>query len=199
MGHQTVQPPRHKAIVSLPYHRGTSEIISQALRKADVGNVSSNKNSLRTQLVHLKDPVPHTHKSSVVYHISCAGSVNKPCVATYIGETERSMDTRLREHHNKAKSQVRPLTDEYASAVGQHARTTGHHFRPEDVTYLDKESDKMARGIKEAIYTRALDPSLNKGGGLRYLLPPTYIISTTIRPPKPPPPRPALQDPAPCL
>jgi hypothetical protein len=63
------------------------------------------------------------------------------------------MDTRLKEHHNKAKNQIKPLTDEYASAVGQHARTTGHHFRPEDVTYLDRESDKMARGIKEAIYT----------------------------------------------
>jgi hypothetical protein len=61
-------PPRHKATVSLPYHRGTSEIISMALRKTDVGIISSNKNSLRTQLVHLKDPIPHTHKSTVVYH-----------------------------------------------------------------------------------------------------------------------------------
>jgi hypothetical protein len=74
--------------------------------------------------------------------------------------------------------------------VGQHARTTGHHFRPEDITYLDRESNKMARGIKEAIYTRTLDPVLNRGGGLRYILLPTYdtIINTTIRPPKPPPP-----------
>jgi hypothetical protein len=98
----------------------------------------------------------------VVYHIACAGNINDPCAATYIGETERSMDTRLKEYHNKAKSQVRPLTDEYASAVGQHACTTGHHFRPEDITYLDRESDKMARGIKQAIYTCALDPPSTK-------------------------------------
>jgi hypothetical protein len=100
------------------------------------------------------------------------------------------MDTRFREHHNKAKSNIRPPTGEYASTVGQHARTTGHHFCPEDITYLDRESNKMARGINEAIYTRALDPVLNRGGGLRYILPPTYntIINTTIRPPKPPPP-----------
>jgi hypothetical protein len=66
--------------------------------------------------------------------------------------------------------------------VGQHARTTGHHFRPEDITHLERESDKMARGIKEAVYTRAPDPVLNKGGGLRYILPPTYdtIINATI-------------------
>jgi hypothetical protein len=76
------------------------------------------------------------------------------------------------------------------NGVGQHARTTGHHFRPEDVTCLDRESDKLARGIKEAIYARALTPDLNKGGGLRYILPPTYdtVINATIKPPKPPPP-----------
>jgi hypothetical protein len=97
------------------------------------------------------------------------------------------MHVRLKEHHNKVTLQN---SDEYASAIGQHARTTDHHFRPEDVTYLARESNKMARGIKEAIYARALDPSLNRGGGLRHLLPHTYdsIISATIRPPKPPPP-----------
>jgi hypothetical protein len=35
-----------------------------------------------------------------------------------------------------------------------------HHFRPEDITYLAREGNKMAHGIKEAIYVRALDPPL---------------------------------------
>jgi hypothetical protein len=137
--------PKHKATVSLPYHRGTSEIISRALRKANIGTTSSNKNSLGTQLVHLKDLIPHIYKSTVVYHAPCAGNINDPCSATYVGETERSMDIRLREHHNKAKL---PLSDDYTSAIGQHARTTDHHFRPEDITYLAREGNKMARGIK---------------------------------------------------
>jgi hypothetical protein len=143
--------------------RGTSKIISRAFRKADVGIVFSNKNSLRTQLVHLNDPIPHTHKSSVVYHAPCAGNNNDPCIATYIGETERSLHVQLKKHHNKV---TLPNSDEYASAIGQHARTNDHHFRLEDVTYLARESNKMAHGIKEAIYARALDPLLNRGGGL---------------------------------
>jgi hypothetical protein len=150
-------------------------MVGRAFRKADVGVVAINKNSLRTQLVHLKDPVLYTHKSSVVYHIPCAGSNTNLCDVTYIGETERSMDTRFKEHHSKSKSKIEPLTDKYASPVGQHARTTGHHFCPEDVTYLDRESDKLARGIKEAIYTRALNPALNKGGGRTSIHPPGYI------------------------
>jgi hypothetical protein len=107
-----IAAPKHKATISLPYHRGRSEIVSRALRKADVGTTSKNKNSLRTQLVHLKDPIPHIHKSTVVYHAPCAGNTNDPCSATYVGETERSKDTRMREHHNKAKL---PLSDDFAS------------------------------------------------------------------------------------
>jgi hypothetical protein len=80
-------------------------------------------------------------------------------------------------HHNKAKTDVRPPTGEYASAVGQHARTTGHHYRPEDVTYLDRESNKMAQGIKEAIYIRALNPDLNIGRG-QYALPEVDILAS---------------------
>jgi hypothetical protein len=98
------------------------------------------------------------------------------------------MATRFKEHHLKTKVDGR--TDEYDSPVGQHARVTKHHFRPEDVTYLDRESDKRARGIKEAVYARALKPDLNKEGGLRYVLPTTYdtLLKNSIRPPKPPPP-----------
>jgi hypothetical protein len=146
---------KHRATISLPYHRGTSEIISRAFRKADMGIISTNRNSLCTQLIDLKDSIPHTHKSSVIYYAPCAGNTNDPCIATYIGETERSMRVRLKEHHNKVTLQN---SDEYTSAIGQHARTTNHHFRAENVTYLARESNKIARGIKEAIYARALDP-----------------------------------------
>jgi hypothetical protein len=110
-----------------------------------------------------RTPIPHTHKSTVVYHAPCAGNINDPSTATYIGETERSMHIQLKEHHNKV---TLPLSDENASAIGQHTYTTDHHFRPEDITYLAREGNKMACGIKEAIYAHALDPPLNRGGGL---------------------------------
>jgi hypothetical protein len=70
------------------------------------------------------------------------------------------MDVRLKEHHNKAKLQ---LSDDYASAIGQNARITGHHFRLDDVTYLARESNKIARGIKKTIFACALDPPTQQG------------------------------------
>jgi hypothetical protein len=65
------------------------------------------------------------------------------------------MDVHFKELHNKSKL---PNSDVYASAIGQHIWESVHHFRAEDIRYLDSESNKMARGIKEAIYTRDLDP-----------------------------------------
>jgi hypothetical protein len=90
------------------------------------------------------------------------------------------MSVRFKEHHNRMKM---PDFDDHASPIGQHARTSGHHFRPGDISYLAKESNKITRGIKEAIFARALDPLLNRGGGLR----PTSM-TPFFPPPKPPPP-----------
>jgi hypothetical protein len=164
-----------------------SEMIGRSLCRAELGIITNNKNSLRSQLVHLKDRIPHTHKSSVVYHAPCAGQPNSPCSARYVGETERAMNVRFKEHYNWMKLLD---SDEYTSPIVKHARTSGHHFRPDDITYLAKEGNKIARGIKEAIYTHALDPPLNRGGGLRHYLPHIYdtVLSTTVRPPSLHPP-----------
>ena len=47
----------------------------------------------------------------------------------------------------------------------QHAKEKGHHFRRQDVTILDHEQDWVRRGIREAIYIRALSPSINIDAG----------------------------------
>jgi hypothetical protein len=191
-GPATITPPttatqKPKTTLFLPYFRGISEPITRAMRKADVGTIPMNKNSLRHQLVHLKDKLPKEDKSGVIYYAPCAGTTNVSCDARYIGETERAMSVRFKEHHNRQKL---PNSDEYQSAIGQHQRDTNHYFRQSDITYLDTEANKFSRGIKEAIYARALDPTLNRGGGLRHDLPHDYdrIIQSTIHHPKPPPP-----------
>jgi tartrate dehydratase beta subunit/fumarate hydratase class I family protein len=61
-------------------------MINRAMRKAEVGTISISKDSIHHQLVHLKDKLPHTAKSTVVYHAPCAGKPNEPCDARYIGD-----------------------------------------------------------------------------------------------------------------
>ena len=57
-----------------------------------------------------KDKIPNLSKSNVVYEVTCPG-----CSATYIGKTERRLQTRLAEYTNPTKS-----------AIGQHFHNCEH-------------------------------------------------------------------------
>ena len=93
----------------------------------------------------------------MVYHIPCAGARSTPCSGTYVGETERTASARFQEHTSTATNAL----GMYKSAMLEHARENCHHFRRNDVTILSNESDWIRRGIKEAIYIKALSPSIN--------------------------------------
>ena len=54
--------------------------------------------------------------------------------------------------------------------LGIHTRETGHSFNNKDFHILDKEEQWHRRGIKEAIWKRVEQPSLNKKGGLPHNL-----------------------------
>ncbi|KAI8496080.1 hypothetical protein Bbelb_259220 [Branchiostoma belcheri] len=123
--------------------------------------------TLRQLLVAPKDKTPKEEKCGVIYHISCQGNTNGgPCRETYIGETERSLKTRFLEHRRPGS---------VASEVSQHIHieSPGHTVDLEGVRILDTEQDYFKRDIKEAIYIRALQPSLNRDGG-RYRLQTTF-------------------------
>ena len=69
----------------------------------------------------------------------------------------------------------RPTTIEAQnSAVFNHLRSSGHSFDLGDVKILDKEENWSRRGIKEAVWERIESPSLNKKGGLRFVLSHTW-------------------------
>ena len=92
----------------------------------------------------------------MVYKINC-----EDCPASYVGETERSLGKRVKEHDGKS------------SAVAKHMQTEGHQFNKDAVEIVDIEGDWFRRGVKEAIQIRQLNPSLNQDRG-RHFLPPVY-------------------------
>ncbi|KAI8510545.1 hypothetical protein Bbelb_114610, partial [Branchiostoma belcheri] len=77
--------------------------------------------------------------------------------------------TQLRREHRRPSS--------VASEVSQHIHieSRGHTVDLEGVRILDTEQDYFKRGIKEATYIRALQPSLNRDGG-------RYRLQTTFEP-----------------
>jgi len=90
---QMRQESNPTATVTIPYVRGTSEAIRRVLAPLDIRTQFHPTTTLRRLLVHVKDPVPMEMTTGVVYQIGC-----QDCAATYVGQTGRSLSTRIKEH-----------------------------------------------------------------------------------------------------
>ena len=80
------------------------------------------------------------------------------CNEEYIGESSRTFEERFKEHQ-KAPS---PIFD--------HFNTTGHSISVEHFNIVGREDQNLKRAIKEALYIRVNNPSLNRNVG-KYHLP----------------------------
>ena len=102
-----------------------------------------------------KDKHPMMKKSGVIYSYKC-GRVD--CDEEYIGESSRTFGERFKEHQ-KAPS---PIFD--------HHTITGHDISVEHFNIVGREENNVKRAIKEALYIRVNNPSLNRNVG-KYHLP----------------------------
>ena len=121
-----------------------------------------------------KDPASKENMVGPVYKIKC-----EECEATYVGETERSLKSRFNEHWRPSST-----TSEVSKHI--HIEHPEHSVELENTEILTTESRWFERGVKEAIYVRALNPSLNRDGG-RYNLPPVWdnIIKKRVKTDRP--------------
>ena len=102
----------------------------------------------------------------------------------YVGETERTVASRLSEHFSTARISG---TSTLKSAVMAHAREENHHFRRSDFSVLSSgDQNWHNRGVKEAIFIRALQPTINRDQG-RHLLPPNFdaLLQQHVKRPNP--------------
>ena len=79
------------------------------------------------------------------------------CNEEYIGESARNFAERFKEHQ-KAPS---PIFD--------HSYITGHNININNFTIVGREDQNLTRAIKEALFIRVNDPSLNRNIGKYYL------------------------------
>ena len=112
-------------------------------------------NTLRTLLVKLKDKDNKLQKSGFIYHFKCP---NIKCTDDYIGESGRAFGDRIKEHLKAS------------SPIHQHSNTTGHPISQDCFRIIDKEAQETSRNIKEAMFIRVKEPSLNRRLGKYQLL-----------------------------
>ena len=172
---ETSDKERSKKIpVVIPYIKGFSEQIRWVLGKYGIPTYFKPTNTLPQLLVKSKDPIDKENVVGHVYKIKC-----EECEATYIGETERSLKARFGEHW-------RPSSTTLEVAKHIHTDQPEHTVELDNTEILTTEPIWFEQGVKEAIYIRALNPSLSRDGG-RYNLPPVWdsIIKKRVKAERP--------------
>ena len=96
-----------------------------------------------------------TKQSNIMYWYKCGRPV---CDDEYIGESARTFEERYRKHLKAP------------SSIFEHNNATGHKTSVENFKIIGREGHGMARIIKEAIYVRVNNPTLNRNIG-KYKLP----------------------------
>ena len=139
--------------IFLPYIKGTTDKLSKTLGKRGFKVLFTPPNSIRKMVDSLKDPIEPTHFKGV-YSIPC--SCNKP----YIGETGRSIGTRLKEHGADLRH------DRYKrSALAEHAHLTQHQICLENAVVVAREDNIAKRKIREKIEINMAMDCLNRDDG----------------------------------
>ena len=132
------------ALVHIPYYKGTSEKIRRIGNKFNIQTSFSSRNTLRSQIVNTKPMDMIQRTKECVYNIPCG-----ECDFSYIGETGRPLDIRLKEHiRNVTRGDGSPTP----SKVVEHAWDFVHKFNWTDARILTKEPHWKKRKIKEAAY-----------------------------------------------
>lgn len=107
------------------------------------------QNRLDRYIRTLKDPLFKQKKNDVVYRINC-----KNCNASYVGQTGRQLQTRIKKH--RRINQVNTNT-----VVNEHKLTNGHNFDWNGVQILNVERSWHKRIISEMIHIKNQTLSIN--------------------------------------
>ena len=141
----------------IPYVSNVSEKIRRVCKEFNIFTVFRSSRTLRSYLSRVKDKIPSTMNSSVIYKIPCS------CGKVYIGETARRLEQRLAEHHDACIK-----GDERKSAIAEHAWTRHHNILWDEATVIDRAHNLWERKIKEAIHIQLvpMDGKFNRDVGL---------------------------------
>ena len=138
--------------ISVPYFPGLSESYKKIFKYMPIQVCFKGVNTLKSMLMHPKDKISNDQKKDLVYHWECKAD---GCNSSYIGETSRALDERVKEHSKST-----------TLAILKHCKDL-HHPLPSilDFNIIDKDPSQITRKAKEAIHIRRLDPSLNRNIG----------------------------------
>ena len=145
----------NRTFITVPYNKGISESFKNICKRYGIQVHFKSGKMLRDELVAPKDKDHITKTSGIIYRFKCD---RLECEEEYIGETSITFGERFKEHM-KAPS---PIHD--------HSNITGHTTSLEKFSIVGRKEQNLSKLIKESMFIRVNNPSLNMNIG-KYNLP----------------------------
>ena len=156
---QTTTAPRGRPSMGhmvIPYVQGLGESIKHTCSRYGIQTHFKGNRTLKQMLVKPKDKDPKQKTSCVIYCYQCTAI---DCGEAYIGEISRTLGKRYKEHLREP------------SPIQVHSQLTGHQFSKDNFNIIGREGQDIIRLIKESIFIRVNDPTLNRNIGKFQLSP----------------------------
>ncbi|KYM96621.1 hypothetical protein ALC62_12713, partial [Cyphomyrmex costatus] len=137
---------------TIPYISNMSNKIKNYFNKCDTFKLAYKGINRLDRIVKVqKDKLQTMLHSNVVYKISCGD-----CDATYVGQTKRTLKTRITEHRNHIN-----WNTQQKSVITEHRLNFSHEFDWDNVEILDEEINLNKRLISEMLHIHRQKNSLN--------------------------------------
>ena len=131
----------------IPYAQGICESLKNICGKHGVAVHFKGEQTLKNILVPPKDKDIMANKNSVIYSYSC-GRIDYD--EEYIGQSGRTFGERFKEHLK------------ILSPIFGHQNNSGHDTSMENFKIIGREENSLARTIKEVMFIRVNNPTLNR-------------------------------------
>ena len=148
---QKNQNDRGPSYFTVPYFDNVSNKFRDITRDIDVRISFFSLNKLNNIIKTHKDKLSHTSHSNIVYKINC-----NDCNASYVGQTGRQLNTRIKEHRNHINRNTSTK-----SVITEHKINFQHEFDWDNIEILDHEPNYHKRLVSEMIHIKRQKNSIN--------------------------------------
>ena len=136
--------------IVIPYTQGLCKSIKKICGRYGIQTHFKGGSTIKNLLVSPKDKDPMVNQSGAIYWYQCG---DLGCDDEYIGETSRTFGEQYKEYPKDP------------SPIHQHSNQTGHPTSHNNFQIIGREGHNSARNIKESIFIRVNNPTLNNNIG----------------------------------
>ena len=156
--------PKKDYLIVLPYLGPLSDKICKRIKNVfnryiPTGNINFVWKTQRriSQFLKFKDVIASDYESHIIYQFKCPG-----CNAGYVGETRTHFIVRGSQHLGISEFTGNPTTAGVPTEVTKHIREKQCKCDLKCFKIIGKENDYRRRLIKETLFIKLYDPSLNE-------------------------------------